>query len=89
MSIFDSGFRVAKLLRHEWFRKILEQAGWQNGGRIIGCTPDTRVEELYGCLKNVEVGEEAVVVLSDWARSLDGQLSIQNAFQCMTVKRTR
>jgi hypothetical protein len=88
VSIFDSGFRIAGLLRYEWFRKILEEAGWRNGGRIIGCTFDTSVEELYGCLKNVEAGEEVLVVLSGWARSFDGNLSASNAFQCMMVKRT-
>lgn len=90
MGTFDSGFKVARLLRHRWFLTILENAGWVNGGRIIGATPDTTLEEIHRMLEHVERGENVMVVVSKWAESVDGNISPDfNVFKCLTVQRRK
>lgn len=69
---FDSGFRLAKLLRLEWFRKALTRAGWKNGDPVIGAVSYTSVEEILSCLDS---GQNALVVVGDWESLANGQPS--------------
>lgn len=69
---FDSGFRLAKLLRLDWFRKALSRAGWKNGDSVIGAVSYTSVEEILSCLDS---GQNALVVVGDWESLANGEPS--------------
>lgn len=69
---FDSGFRLAKLLKLDWFRKALVNAGWESGDRVIGAVHHTEIAEILWCL---DKGETALVVIGNWEGLANGQPS--------------
>lgn len=64
---FDSGFRVASLLRHTWLRDQLVQAGWNNADSIIAATPETELWEILECLKARPDDGPVWLVVGDWS----------------------
>ena len=83
--IFDSGFKIGKLLRHEPFRKMLEDAGWVNGGRVMGVTEEVTVGQMLEALTYVDKGEPVTVVASRWMNNPAGAPLLNQWFRCFTV----
>jgi len=71
VSIFDSGFKMARVLRHRWFRDMLAEVGWQNGERCMAVSPDVPIHEVFDTLKHVEKGEPVTLVMSKWSDDPD------------------
>jgi len=66
VSIFDSGFKMARVLRHAWFVSTLAGAGWKSGERVMAVTPDTKIHEIFDTLQHVDKDEPVTVVMSRW-----------------------
>lgn len=67
---FDSGFRLAKLLKFAWFRKALTRAGWRSGDAVIAAVSYTSISEISDCLDS---GQNALVIVGDWESQFNGQ----------------
>lgn len=88
VSTFDSGFKVARLLRHDWFRRRATRAGWKSGGWIIGATPDTSMRELTTCMNGAPDDEDVLLVISTWREDSAGEISMHmNTFTFLIISR--
>lgn len=76
---------MGRLLRQQWFRERLADAGWVNGGSVMGVRPETTAKEMVETLSHHEAGHTVTVVMSEWRDNFAGDVYPMQKFDFFQI----
>lgn len=65
VTIFDSGFQAARLLKYDWFRDKLKRAGWVSGDHMVAVSGEVTFAEVARVLRFTD-SNKIWVVQAEW-----------------------